>query len=1077
MNDSYYVALRGLSGGLTILAVLIALGIVPTHLLLRGALRRSFWLVAPLVGWAVLVVTAYILLPALNLRLTLLIITGAGMLTTAAWALWRVARWWARRRESQPTDSAAAMIVAVDTPDAHHSSHERAPLASSLPRPDLATVVVAVLALGLFLLALAPHIRQGSPLLLVPNGDEEYFVDRQLQMLSSPVGWRITSHSLHETMGWAYHLLMGLLTVVADVHPYHAVILAGYSALALSVPAVYLFAIQVGGLRQRWALVAAALAAMHGLPLWVASYGSGPNAAATAAVPFGLALFHYALRSRGRRAVLLGGLAITLATVSFYRVTALLAVQVGILVAAAVLLSAPRQDCRRLIGRLAGLAGLMLVLGWLTHYPALVFAWRRLGPLLWGDDLTHGTGWGLTVVPPWQLALGTELWGFIKLPTMPAIPMLLSGLATVLVVLAAAYGLWRTGRRDIYIVAVVAAYSTYWLYARFIKAFPYAEFKVFSVGYFLAPVLVIAGLVGLVNLLGRAPIVVDGRVGPIRRWLRACRPGALVLVSVGVVAIYSVTLGWSTLASVRFSWDGWGWNVRPALLREIETVVQAVPPGEPVLISEGFQWPVPASEVVVRDHTVGLHTPWHQRNFLRSRMLGMLVLALRGADRDVYGLIKGTDGQRASWREDGRYRWLVLGAEEEPRLWGADSADLVVRGEHWYVYRRPERPRVEASELALVAAPPGSEVGRSVDDAGAAPPICIGLCGSGVVLTASCSALFAAPAPAGGWSGPGGEHGCVGRLRLGLLAGGEGVVQLNGLPAGAEAGKSRERHQSSRQIYVNLGLSWYTTEVLRLPQTVTISAQPGLPLRLVAAELLAADSAARPPEASLDDQLETGAAPVLHGVAVPNGSRLRLDFWYVNPRGFEPRGPRPIRASLGSSSRPSSGGVRWPGEMDVRAPFQRWSWFLDATGQPVQQEVNEQPWLVPYEPTWPSSDRKQSAWLFFRLGRGHDEWLRRPLFLTTTQDGVVRRVHPRAVLQTVVFPENMLPEPVVPARSLLPDDALVKGTTEHVFLVKEGVRHWIPDLDTFKRWGFEWGQVQQISPELLTRLPVGLPLR
>ncbi len=115
MSDSYYVALRGLSSGLVILAVLMALGIVPTHLLLRGALRRAFWLVAPLVGWAVLVVTAYILLPALNLRLTLLVITGAGLLTTAAWGLWRVARWWARRRERQPTDSAAATVVTTAT--------------------------------------------------------------------------------------------------------------------------------------------------------------------------------------------------------------------------------------------------------------------------------------------------------------------------------------------------------------------------------------------------------------------------------------------------------------------------------------------------------------------------------------------------------------------------------------------------------------------------------------------------------------------------------------------------------------------------------------------------------------------------------------------------------------------------------------------------------------------------------------------------------------------------------------------------------------------------------------------------
>ena len=1055
MSDAYYVALHGLAGGLQILAVLMVLGIVPTHLLLRGALRRAFWLVVPLVGWAVLVAAAYMLLPALNLRLTLLIITGAGVFTTLAWMLWRMARWWTRRREGQPADSAAATVAGI-------------------PRPDLATVAVAVLAVALYLLALAPHIHQGSPLLLVPNGDEEYFVDRQLGRLSAPVGWRVTSGSQHETMGWAYHLLMGLLTVVANAHPYHAVILAGYVALALSVPAVYLFAVQVGGLRPWWALVAAALAAAHGLPLWVASYGSGPNAAATAAVPFGLTLLHYALRSRHRRAVLLGGLGVTLATVSFYRVTALLAAQVGILVAVAVLLSATRQDRRRLVGRLAGLAGLMLGLGWLTHYPALMFAWQRLGSLLWGDELTHGTGWGLTVVPPWQLALGTELWDFIKLPTTPAIPTILSGLATVLVVLVAVYGLWRTGRRDIYVGAVVAAYGTYWCYARFIKAFPYAEFKVFSVGYFLAPVLVIVGLVALFDVLGRTSGAVDAQAGAVRRWLTSCRPGALVLISVGVVAIYGVTLGWSTFASVRFSWDGWGWNVRPALLREIETVVQAVPPDEPVWISSAYPWPVPASEVVVREHTVGLHSPWHQRNFLRSRILGMLFLAFRGAGRDVYGLVGGTDAQYANWREDGRYRWLVLGAEEEPRLWGADSADLVVRGEHWYVYRRPERPRVEVSELALIAASSSrEEVGR-VDNAGAAAPICIGLCASGASLTASCDSLSAAPALADGWAGPGGAGGCIGRLRLGLLAGGEGVVRLDGLPTGTEAGTNRE---PSRRIYVTLGLSWYTTEVLRLPRTITISAEPGLPLRLVAAELLAADSATRSSGAPLDDRLETGTKPVLHGVAVPDGSQLKLDFWYVNPRGFEPRGPRPIRASLGSSPRSSGGGVWWPGEMDVRAPFQRWSWYLDATGQPVRQEVNERPRIVPYEPTWPSSDKKQQAWLFFRLGRGHDQWLRRPLFLTTTEDGAVHHVHPRAILQTVVFPAGMFREPVVPARSLLPDGTLVKGATEHVFLVREGVRHWIPDLATFQRWGFEWGHVQQVSPALLIRLPAGLPLR
>jgi hypothetical protein len=70
-----------------------------------------------------------------------------------------------------------------------------------------------------------------------------------------------------------------------------------------------------------------------------------------------------------------------------------------------------------------------------------------------------------------------------------------------------------------------------------------------------------------------------------------------------------------------------------------------------------------------------------------------------------------------------------------------------------------------------------------------------------------------------------------------------------------------------------------------------------------------------------------------------------------------------------------------------------------------------------------------------------------------------------------------LPYPSVLVTSQWPDGALVVGSGDpHVYVIKGGQRHWIPDPETFAADGYDWAKLDNISLAYLNAIPLGTPL-
>src|SRR5438132_1689522 len=88
--------------------------------------------------------------------------------------------------------------------------------------------------------ALRPYRWPLAP--LVPNQDDEYFVDSVDYMWHTPHGLRLNLGGGRIETGWPYHLLVATFRPFTVVDDYEAMPLAGYVAVALAVaPTTLLF--------------------------------------------------------------------------------------------------------------------------------------------------------------------------------------------------------------------------------------------------------------------------------------------------------------------------------------------------------------------------------------------------------------------------------------------------------------------------------------------------------------------------------------------------------------------------------------------------------------------------------------------------------------------------------------------------------------------------------------------------------------------------------------------------------------------------------------------------------------------
>jgi hypothetical protein len=80
--------------------------------------------------------------------------------------------------------------------------------------------------------------------------------------------------------------------------------------------------------------------------------------------------------------------------------------------------------------------------------------------------------------------------------------------------------------------------------------------------------------------------------------------------------------------------------------------------------------------------------------------------------------------------------------------------------------------------------------------------------------------------------------------------------------------------------------------------------------------------------------------------------------------------------------------------------------------------------------------------------------------------------------QTPGVPPPTGPTPYQPQSSFpfFQDGTLIKGSGPDIYLIENGVRRLIPDMETFKAMGFNWGSVINIDDQKLGDVPLGAPV-
>ena len=133
---------------------------------------------------------------------------------------------------------------------------------------------------------LLPYFSQQTLSIVVPNQDEEYFVEIADMFWASPQGSRLRMTGYHLETGWGFHVAIALARLLPFVHAFEAVMLVGYATLLLMAGGIFVLARECLRMPMAWALGMAIIAPLHSLVLWVPGYAFGPNAVAAAVVPW-----------------------------------------------------------------------------------------------------------------------------------------------------------------------------------------------------------------------------------------------------------------------------------------------------------------------------------------------------------------------------------------------------------------------------------------------------------------------------------------------------------------------------------------------------------------------------------------------------------------------------------------------------------------------------------------------------------------------------------------------------------------------------------------------------------------------
>lgn len=533
-----------------------------------------------------------------------------------------------------------------------------------IPLPDISGWLVLGLVLLSYAVGVSPLAHAQSTAFLGVQWDLEIYLPLTEYLKRFPMGFGLESYPnpLLEAVnsapvrggsGWGFsyaEAFQGVLLGWPSFETFRPFLNVVFS---LSVPAVYLFC--SWGLRLgRWtALLAAGLAGLNGLNLWIASIGLGGHAVTFVMLPMSLAATIALLRGPSTRGAALLALMVAAMLLSFY--TGSLPLYAA--AAAALGMTALIRDPRR--GQLmkTSLTAVVFLLG-LAMVGHLRFL--EVLPLYFQHGLTEG----------WQVSAFTPLWeasglspfllvrrgvelagsnGFFQAVFSPEDADLAAAVSLGvlgLCVLGLRKRDWDRGA----FLATCAALAAWAAFFRWGVDYPYGYFKVLSLGGFLLAVGAALGAATVASLGGEGL--------PLRLRMAAVAAKGVALVG-GLLFLALFTA--NTATSLGFFWQPAPQSL-PEAVWELQRMRTAIPRGAPVYVAG--------------------------RSGYDPRLAGMVAYFL--IDNPVVGNLSTSYGSVKNSRPDVPYDYLLLQRNERPEERGLDQRHLVWENEVAALYRRPE---------------------------------------------------------------------------------------------------------------------------------------------------------------------------------------------------------------------------------------------------------------------------------------------------------------------------------------------------------------------------------------------------
>tara|TARA_B100001123_G_scaffold390558_1_gene468251 strand:+ start:2970 stop:5729 length:2760 start_codon:yes stop_codon:yes gene_type:complete len=629
------------------------LGFTPAQLLLHANWHRYRYLLMPIIGWSVLIFAAY------YLNFSLL------NMTQVFWSLVAIAT--------------AANITYFRYARARFPSH------------TIWEILVVVLSVFLLIVALLPHAHADSLGLLALNVDEELYFPYAELLKHFPASLTESGISAFngeyqsvafKSRGQGFAYLLSVTSMASGTPTFLAYMPLVHTMLGFSVVSTYIFARLGAGLNGRVSCLAATLYALNGLPFWFAGMGFGPHMTALAFMPVALAAIIQSYSTKKRSSAVFAGLMSAVLLASYF--WAITAVYLAMCLPVIVLMRLKLQSMKDWLLR----TSLVVSIGIFCSGPAIFWLLRWAVPQLTGIvsnlDGRFGNAWGDTSFPPLSSALGFHSYHMVETvsslndrlgPGPWGLIMAAQNIAWLLFIgFAICTVIFHNKNRPAILGLVFGSVAfTYWVWQ--IAGYPYGYFKNLSYISFLAATLLAAGIGLTWNFQSLAHHQLSKVVYSVKK--------VIVVLAMATLLIVLIV---NSAESFRWYWHGFNWNMPHAALNDAQSLAKIIPKGSSVAISPKLRYPVDLSNPRFLPITLAFHYKSDAVSRWSNRFNAILISELPGRNvHSVGGNAYGPPSREAITN----HPFVVLGQNEDPRLYGFTSSDLLFESPRIRLFSNP----------------------------------------------------------------------------------------------------------------------------------------------------------------------------------------------------------------------------------------------------------------------------------------------------------------------------------------------------------------------------------------------------